>query len=73
MQEARRVVRFTTPLAPSRSSGDITGRRRRSSVQVYESADGQIEMQYRDRVMPWTELAVEHPTLLHLTRFARLT
>jgi transposase len=31
----------------------------RSSVQVYESVDGDIEIRYRDRVMRWHELAAD--------------
>jgi transposase len=31
----------------------------RSTVQVYETADGQIEIRYRDRVMRWQEIAAE--------------
>jgi transposase len=31
----------------------------RSTVQVYEAADGQIDIRYRDRVMRWHEIAAE--------------
>ena len=31
----------------------------RSTVQVYEAADGQIDIRYRDRVMRWHELVPE--------------
>ena len=31
----------------------------RSTVQVYEAADGQIDIRYRDRVMRWQEIAAE--------------
>lgn len=31
----------------------------RSTVQVYEAADGQIDIRYRDRVMRWREIAAD--------------
>jgi len=33
----------------------------RSTVHVYEAADGQIEIRYRDRVMRWTEIKPQPP------------
>jgi hypothetical protein len=39
----------------------------RSTVQVYEAADGQIEIRYRDRVMRWQEIAAASLLAKHTT------
>jgi transposase len=39
----------------------------RATVQVYEAADGQIEIRYRDRVMRWQEIAAASLLAKHTT------
>jgi hypothetical protein len=49
------VVRYDNRLLQlERQSGRPPAR---STVLVYESSDGQLEIRYRDRVMRWTEIA----------------
>ena len=40
----------------------------RSTVSIYEAADGGIEIRYRDRVMRYQELSTERPTALRAAR-----
>lgn len=44
-------------MAGSVARGLRCGRRDRSTVQVYEAADGRVEIRYRGRVMRWRAIA----------------